>query len=469
MLDPNTLLQCRIDPVHILRVMGFTPCPWQETFLRSKRDTLLNIHRKAGKSFTDAVKGLHRALFFDNKEVLIISPSENQSYVVMRFCQQIYMALQQPVEILRANEQRIEYANGSRIMCLPASERTIVAYGGDLIILDEASRIPDPIYEAVRPMRAYTHGQLLLSSTPFGQQGFFFHECMRAIAEKAAGKTPDFDYFEVHADVCPWISKEFLELEERSRGPGYVAEQYFGSFTSMEGLIYPDMQKPLLEGGCMVGETPDLKEAKKVGGIDWGWTDPFCALWGHYDRDRDVIWITSERYLRNIPLAVHVAALKPLGDVEWVGDYHSPASIAECRVAGLNIRKAIYIEKYEIETGIAAVTSRIQTGRLRILKPRCPNTLKESQLYIRDEENAKGKRPPVDNHNHAMDAIRGLVVWIDRHYLGHGRARAGEEGYVPADEPVVAYRRLNPFDARDRARWEAEKAEDPDMWQGEID
>src|SRR3989304_1590966 len=45
---------------------------------------ILNIHRKAGKSFTVAMKGLHKALFTPNAEILIVCPSENQAQVVMR-------------------------------------------------------------------------------------------------------------------------------------------------------------------------------------------------------------------------------------------------------------------------------------------------------------------------------------------------------------------------------------------------
>ena len=35
----------------------------------------------------------------------------------------------------------------------------------------------------------------------------------------------------------------------------------------------------------------------KVGGIDFGWRNPFAAIWGMLDHD-DVLWILHERYLR---------------------------------------------------------------------------------------------------------------------------------------------------------------------------
>lgn len=42
------------------------------------------------------------------------------------------------------------------------------------LIVDEAARVPDELYHAVRPMLAVSGGQIVLLSTPFGSPGFFF-------------------------------------------------------------------------------------------------------------------------------------------------------------------------------------------------------------------------------------------------------------------------------------------------------
>ena len=51
-----------------------------------------------------------------------------------------------------------------------------------------------------------------------------------------------------------------------------------------------------------ISQLPVLDDGKPVGGIDWGWRNPFAALWGQFDRD-DVLWIRDERYLRTTPVA----------------------------------------------------------------------------------------------------------------------------------------------------------------------
>jgi hypothetical protein len=73
--------------------------------------------------------------------------------------------------------------SGGRLPGKPASRRittsvytTIRGYTPILIIIDEASRVPDDLYRAVRPMLAVSHGQIVAISTPFGQRGWFFNE-----------------------------------------------------------------------------------------------------------------------------------------------------------------------------------------------------------------------------------------------------------------------------------------------------
>jgi hypothetical protein len=71
----------------------------------------------------------------------------------------------------------MELANGSRIEALPGTEKTIRGFSGvNLLLVDEASRVDDALYFAVRPMLAISGGRLLLLTTPFGRRGIFYEE-----------------------------------------------------------------------------------------------------------------------------------------------------------------------------------------------------------------------------------------------------------------------------------------------------
>jgi hypothetical protein len=53
------------------------------------------------------------------------------------------------------------------------NEATIRGFSGVApLIVDEASRVSDELYQAIRPMLAASGGEILLLSTPFGKRGF---------------------------------------------------------------------------------------------------------------------------------------------------------------------------------------------------------------------------------------------------------------------------------------------------------
>ncbi len=61
---------------------------------------------------------------------------------------------------VQESQLKIELANGSRILCLPGEEATIRGFSPNLLVIDEASRVPDDLYRAVRPMLAVSQGRL---------------------------------------------------------------------------------------------------------------------------------------------------------------------------------------------------------------------------------------------------------------------------------------------------------------------
>jgi hypothetical protein len=124
----------------------------------------------------------------------------------------------------------MELANGSRIEALPGTEKTIRGFSGvDLLLLDEAARVDDGLYYAVRPMLAISGGSLLMLSTPYGKRGVFF---------EAWTEGEGWQRFEVPADECPRIPPPFLEAERRSLPPWVYRQEYECSFEETEDQIF---------------------------------------------------------------------------------------------------------------------------------------------------------------------------------------------------------------------------------------
>jgi hypothetical protein len=255
----------------------------------------------------------------------------------------------------------------------------------------------------VRPMLAVSRGRLVALSTPFGQRGWFFEEWQG---------TGPWQRIKVPWRDCPRISPEFIQEERRALGDAWVSQEYECLFTAMEGLVYPDFESAY---------TADWQEAERgraVGGIDWGWRNPFAAVWGVRDKD-DVLWIQEERYLRETPLHEHARALPK--KVMWYADPAGRTELEEFRAAGHTVRQG----RNDIRAGIAAVAARLRTGRLRINNQRCPNLVAEAKLYRYPSpaERALAGENPIDEHNHALGALRYLISRLDSRFLGRLRGK----------------------------------------------
>src|SRR5262245_6042814 len=163
-------------PEKVMTAAGMTPDPWQATLLRSiSNRVLLLCHRQAGKSEGAAALALHTALLQPKALVLLLSPSERQSGELAQKVFNFYEALGKPIASTKWSALQLHLDNGSRIIALPESEKTIRGYSGAaLLIIDEASRVSDALYGSVRPMLSVSKGRLLALSTPFGKRGFFY-------------------------------------------------------------------------------------------------------------------------------------------------------------------------------------------------------------------------------------------------------------------------------------------------------
>lgn len=117
----------------------------------------------------------------------------------------------------------MELENGSRIIALPGTEATIRGYSAPkLVIVDEASRVEDALFTALRPMLATTEGTMLLLTTPWGKRGFFYEAWAHGEGWKRT---------KITADQCPRIDPEWLANERRMIGEWQYRQEFECEFT----------------------------------------------------------------------------------------------------------------------------------------------------------------------------------------------------------------------------------------------
>src|SRR5262249_843209 len=148
-----------------MRNLGLEPDPWQVEVLESRHARLLLCCcRQAGKSTVVAMLGLAEALFVPGTKVLLVSRSHRQSRELFRMVTEFYHRLGHPMK-RRQRQEELLLDNHSRVVCLPCKEETIRGYSHvNLLVLDEAARVPDDLYRAVRPMLAVSGGRLICLS-----------------------------------------------------------------------------------------------------------------------------------------------------------------------------------------------------------------------------------------------------------------------------------------------------------------
>jgi Terminase large subunit, T4likevirus-type, N-terminal len=209
--------------------------PWQKALMIERpRRSLQLCCRQAGKSTVSALSALWTAIYEPPALILLVSPSQRQSAELFRTTMLYHNALKGAPELSMESVLRAEFQNGSRILALPGTERTVRGYSGaDLIVVDEACRVEDALISAVRPMMATSEGggRLWCLSTPNGKRGFM-HEAWTS-GDDTWHRT------EVAAKDCPRISKAFLDDELRQLGPLQFSQEYSLAWLEPDEAVFP--------------------------------------------------------------------------------------------------------------------------------------------------------------------------------------------------------------------------------------
>src|SRR5215207_5192770 len=224
-------LKLALDRVVFAEKLGIVPDNWQQDLLRSSSDrVLLNCCRQSGKSTMTALIALHRALYHPGSLILCLAPALRQSQELFGKVLGFYRDLDRPIPAQAERKLSLELENGSRIVTLPGTDKTIRGFSGAaLLIVDEASRVADELYFAVRPMLAVSGGALMMLSTPYGKRGVFFEEWTGGLG---------WEHYEVPASQCPRISEAFLEEERRSLPRRVYRQEYECSFEETDDQVF---------------------------------------------------------------------------------------------------------------------------------------------------------------------------------------------------------------------------------------
>jgi terminase large subunit-like protein len=269
-MHPVSPIITGLDPARFMEALGLRPDPWQASLLRGEpQNTLLLCSRQSGKSTVTAALALHAALTRPGSLVLMLAPALRQSQEVYRKLLAFHRAAGNSSGTDARSALGLELANGSRVVSLPGREDTIRGYSGvRLLVVDEAARVPDELYYAVRPMLAVSNGTVMALSTPYGQRGWFHREwtaiCADDSSDPLLGVPDPASQFSsasigvhlrssavsipdvrshwcricVPASDCPRIAPAFLDQERRSLGDWWFSQEYDCQFNDTNDQVF---------------------------------------------------------------------------------------------------------------------------------------------------------------------------------------------------------------------------------------
>jgi phage FluMu gp28-like protein len=192
---------------------------------------LLNCCRQWGKSTLGAVMAVHQAYTKPESLALVISPSARQSGEFVRKAARFLEKLKIQPKGDGDNEMSLLLPNRSRIIGLPSNEVTVRGFSSvALMIIDEAARVSDEMYHAVRPMLAASRGRLWLMSTPHGKRGFFYESWQHGGRGWMRVRVP--------ATECPRIARNFLKEERTILGGHDFRQEYMCEFEDTESSVF---------------------------------------------------------------------------------------------------------------------------------------------------------------------------------------------------------------------------------------
>lgn len=224
-----------LDPVAFVQDrLAYRPDPIQSSLLASRSQfVLLNCARQWGKSTLTAAHAIFTAWHEPDSLILVLSPTARQSAELVRKAGCFLARLGVRPRGDGDNEISLLLPNASRIIGLPCVEANSRGFSGArMLLVDEASRVPDDLYFSMRPVLAVSGGDIWLLSTPHGRRGFFYQAWVDGC--------PSWRRIKVPAPDCPRILPANLARDRRVMGERWFRQEYLCEFAANDETLFPE-------------------------------------------------------------------------------------------------------------------------------------------------------------------------------------------------------------------------------------
>ena len=335
-----------------------------------------------------------------------------------------------PCGMVQYQEQTLEcrFANGSviRVGGLDDAERVDKILGDEYlhVFINEATQVTwDTVTKVMTRLSQQVPGavrKLILDCNPKGPRHWLHQVGVEhVLPNDGSGEAQPLPDAGVWARLSwtpydnPHLPPDTIRTLEAL--PGVMRRRMLlGEWCTSEGMVYDGFDPDI---HCFDALPEGSEGWPRLRSIDFGFTNPFCCLWGALDGDGR-LWIYRELYERGQradQLAPRILGAEE-GSFTTVADPEDAEARATLAAAGLDTTPA----DKQVVPGIQAVQKRLAVagdGRPRLyVSRRCVNVINEMYEY-RWADQRQGREQderPVKEHDHAMDAMRYMVMEADR-------------------------------------------------------
>jgi len=256
-----------------------------------------------------------------------------------------------------------------------------------------------------------SQGKVLGTTTPYD-----YGWLKREVFDRWQKGDPDYFVVQAASTVNPSFPIEEYEAARQRMSEHRFRMFYQGKFERPEGAVYPSFDESRHGASWPIIHSPG-EGWSYIGGLDFGWNHPTCALLGAISPD-GTLFVIREHYESNELLGAHFGQLAEweaqIGTrIQWFADPSGKQQIEELCQRGLYVTGA----NRDILAGVDAVTEYLQTDRIKFVIPVVPNLVEEfgEYVWVRDRDTDTPSDKPRDLNNHAMDALRYMVMGARTH------------------------------------------------------
>lgn len=225
--------------------------PWQEEVLNYDGSFILCTGRQVGKTTIMSRKAAEYMIKNKGSRIIVVSLTEDQAKLMIVMILD-YLERYHKTYIAKGKDKptqnKIILTNKSLVIARPVGNTgdAVRGFTGEVLIIDEASRMPELAFTAAKPVLLTTGGQIWMCSTPAGKQGYFWESYNNA----DLGKSDRFKTWHVTSEKVlqnrkiteNWTEEKrieklkFLEEERKDMSNLQYGQEY-------EGLFLDDLQR----------------------------------------------------------------------------------------------------------------------------------------------------------------------------------------------------------------------------------